>query len=159
MISYDSIAWYCMLLRCWLRRAGCVSQDACILHLLWRKTKQRKQLGIDGTSFNLVDSVRSSDTMSLAWVVFQCCAADASELWSKVGRVARLASGSAPFFSAARRLFGGTTNLRFLSTQCGTHLKTIFNHQPFQVEQHCICIILYLYQPRRKRSDNVQMIC
>ena len=24
MISYDSIAWYCMLLRCWLRRAGCV---------------------------------------------------------------------------------------------------------------------------------------
>ena len=28
MISYDSIAWYCMLLRCWLRRAGCVSQDA-----------------------------------------------------------------------------------------------------------------------------------
>ena len=32
MISYDSIAWYCMLLRCWLRRAGCVSQDAYILH-------------------------------------------------------------------------------------------------------------------------------
>ena len=31
MISYDSIAWYCMLLRCWLRRAGCVSQDAYIL--------------------------------------------------------------------------------------------------------------------------------
>ena len=28
MISYDSIAWYCMLLRCWLRLAGCVSQDA-----------------------------------------------------------------------------------------------------------------------------------
>ena len=32
MISYDSIAWYCMLLRCWLRRAGYVSQDAYILH-------------------------------------------------------------------------------------------------------------------------------
>ena len=33
MISYDSIAWYCMLLRYWLRRAGCVSQDAYILHI------------------------------------------------------------------------------------------------------------------------------
>ena len=32
MISYDSIAWYYMLLRCWLRCAGCVSQDAYILH-------------------------------------------------------------------------------------------------------------------------------
>ena len=32
MISYDSIAWYCMFLPCWLRRAGCVSQDAYILH-------------------------------------------------------------------------------------------------------------------------------
>ena len=26
-------AQYCMLLRCWLQRAGCVSQDAYILHL------------------------------------------------------------------------------------------------------------------------------
>ena len=34
MVSYDSIAWYCMLLQCWLRRAGCVSQDAYILHFL-----------------------------------------------------------------------------------------------------------------------------
>ena len=33
MIFYDSIAWYCMLLRFWLRRAGCVSQDAYILHI------------------------------------------------------------------------------------------------------------------------------
>ena len=29
MVSY---ACFCMLLRCWLRRAGCVSQDAYILH-------------------------------------------------------------------------------------------------------------------------------
>ena len=44
MISHDSIAWYCMLLRCWLRRAGCVSQDVYILqkpthlHGKWPKT-------------------------------------------------------------------------------------------------------------------------
>ena len=35
MISYDSIAWYCMLLRCWLRCVGCVSQDAYILHNIY----------------------------------------------------------------------------------------------------------------------------
>ena len=34
MIYYDSIAWHCMLLQCWLRRAGCVSQDAYILHVI-----------------------------------------------------------------------------------------------------------------------------
>ena len=35
MISYDSIAWYSILLRCWLRRADCVSQDAYILHCMY----------------------------------------------------------------------------------------------------------------------------
>ena len=30
-------AWYCMLLRCWLWRAGCVSQDAYILHRYYYK--------------------------------------------------------------------------------------------------------------------------
>ena len=35
MISYDSFAWYCMLLWCWVRRAGCVLQDAYILHRYW----------------------------------------------------------------------------------------------------------------------------
>ena len=39
MISYDSIAWYCMLLRYWLRRAGCVSQDAYILHNICKYSK------------------------------------------------------------------------------------------------------------------------
>ena len=34
LIVSNSIAQYCTLLRCWLRRAGCVSQDAYILHRL-----------------------------------------------------------------------------------------------------------------------------
>merc|ERR1712208_9174 len=34
LIVSNSIAQYCTLLRCWLRRAGCVSQDAFILHYL-----------------------------------------------------------------------------------------------------------------------------
>ena len=32
-IVSNYIAQYCTLLRCWLRRAGCVSQDAFILHI------------------------------------------------------------------------------------------------------------------------------
>ena len=59
MISYDSIAWYCMLLRCWLRRAGCVSEDAYILHLYSITTRWQINQK-DSICVNLV-SVTSSD--------------------------------------------------------------------------------------------------
>ena len=32
LISSYGIQFHCTFLRCWLRRAGCISQDACILH-------------------------------------------------------------------------------------------------------------------------------
>ena len=40
MLSYG-IQFHCMLLRCWLRRAGCVLQDAHLLHILLSSTIHR----------------------------------------------------------------------------------------------------------------------
>ena len=53
LIVSNSIAQYCTLLRCWLRRAGCVSQDANILHVISVCCASGNVLKLFYVSFNI----------------------------------------------------------------------------------------------------------
>ena len=83
-MSLHCIVWYCMVLHCWVRRAGCISQDTYLLYNYYLIASQLVNVAGDSCNLGAICSTLRG---------------------TKLGRLSKMISRSQNFLSISQHMF------------------------------------------------------